>query len=383
MEQNKKVAIVSYNIHSNHMNYGAALHSYAFQQYLKGMGVESIIIDYIPKVLEYYNIKYPILNFKRFWHIRTFMHHILNWGIGFFSNIRKYKKFEYFFTCHTTKTNKTYSHRELMALPSIEGHDFSVFVCESDVIWKLYSIGGFDEIFFLDFPAAKGKRKVAYSPSLAARPFTKEEEISLKSFVADFYAISTREKQGADYLSKLLGRSIDWMLDPTLLLTAQEYRDISILPKERHYVLLYNCMMNDIKMVKQAGAFAEKNGLQLIEISNWTENKLRFNHKVITDAGIGEWLGYFEYADFVICNAFHGFCFSVIYHKEVFLFLRDKGDYRMKNITDELGMSERLIPCEKKELPACFSPIDYRKVDKKLMELRLKSKRFIESNIKD
>lgn len=33
-------------MHSRHMNYGAALHSYAFQEYLFKKGCDSTIIDY-------------------------------------------------------------------------------------------------------------------------------------------------------------------------------------------------------------------------------------------------------------------------------------------------------------------------------------------------
>ena len=61
MHNKKLVGIVSYNIYSQHMNYGAALHSYAFQQYLLNNGVESVIIAYKPKELNNYNLKYPIL----------------------------------------------------------------------------------------------------------------------------------------------------------------------------------------------------------------------------------------------------------------------------------------------------------------------------------
>ena len=56
------IAIISYNINSKHLNYGAALHSYAFQKYLEKMGCKSVIVNYTPLKIEHYHIKYPILN---------------------------------------------------------------------------------------------------------------------------------------------------------------------------------------------------------------------------------------------------------------------------------------------------------------------------------
>lgn len=375
------VALISYNIHSDHMNYGAALHSFAFQQYLYKYGIRSIIIDYYPKMLEGRNIKYPFLNFLRIWHIRTFVRHQLNWLRGFFSNIRKYKKFERFFELYTKKTKKCFSHVELMTATSIEGLPIDTFVCESDVIWKLYSKYDFNDVFFLNFPSAENKRKVAYSPSLGARTFDKEEERMFVKLISDFAGISTRERQGANYIKELTGRNVDWVLDPTLLLNDDDYDKIATAPKEHGYILLYNCMVNDHVMIREAESFAKKRGKRLIEISNWSINKMKYNHTVKTDVGIEEFLGYMKYADFVICNAFHGFCFSVIYRRPVFLFQRDSSDYRMKNITDALGLSDRMIPYYDKHIPVDIKDIDYDAVYKLLENHRNRSYNFINKYI--
>lgn len=377
----KTVAIISYNIHSNHMNYGAALHSYAFQQYLQKIGIESIVVDYVPKTLENYHIKYPIFNYCRIWHPRAFLRHLLIWGLGFWDNIQKFKKFRAFFSVHLQYTPHTYTYSELMSGAVIPKLENAIFVCESDVIWKLYDADGFDDVFFLNFPFTKGKSKVAYAPSIGSRLFNDSEVQRFKELVQDFKAISTREKQGADYISAILNQKIDWMLDPTFLLSASDYSKIANQPLESHYVLLYNCMINDAEMVKEAERFAVSKGLSLIEISNYYINKLKYHHKVICNAGIEDWLGYFQNADYVICNAFHGFCFSVIFKKQVFLFLRDDSDYRMKNITDAFGVSERLIHFNNKTIPLQMTDIDYDSVYEKLDVLRLKSDHYIKENI--
>lgn len=59
----KAVGIISYITYSSHLNYGATLHGYAFQRVLKEkFGVDSKIINYIPRLLEKENLRYPFLN---------------------------------------------------------------------------------------------------------------------------------------------------------------------------------------------------------------------------------------------------------------------------------------------------------------------------------
>lgn len=380
------IGIISYNIHSVHMNYGAALHSWAFQQYLKQKGCDSVIINYFPASFKRhglsYSIKYPFLNYKRFWNMPHLIYHITNWLIlGFTPNLRKYKKFSRFFNEKMKKTQNEYSQKELKSISDIEGLDINTFVAESDVIWKLAVNGTFDEVFFLQIPSAESKRKVAYAPSLSSRRFTEHEEEKFQKMVSDFTAISTRERQGAEYLTEILKKKIEWMLDPTLLIDESDYLPITKLPQEQGFILLYNCMNNDQEMVKEAEAYAYKKGKQLIEVSNWNINRLLNKHKVVTDAGIDEFLGYFKNASEVICNAFHGVCLSVVFKKTFYVFQRDETDYRMKNITDELGLSSRFIPCHNKHLPEGDLVIDYDDVYRKLGIHRQRSFKYIEDYI--
>ena len=74
-------------------------------------------------------------------------------------------------------------------------------------------------------------------------------------------------------------------------------------------------MINDKKMLKQAKELSQKLNLKLIEISVFSENRLFFNHKIKNGIGIEEFLGYFKNASFIVTNAFHGLCFSLIFKK--------------------------------------------------------------------
>ena len=66
-----KVGIISINRYSKHLNYGAALHSYAFQHYLDLHGIDNVIIDYFPKFMEHYSLKYLFLSKSNWAFLKT------------------------------------------------------------------------------------------------------------------------------------------------------------------------------------------------------------------------------------------------------------------------------------------------------------------------
>lgn len=384
MKQNNDkglIGIVSFNIYSNHLNYGTVLHSWAFQQYLRKISAQSVILNYIPKNLEHYSMKYPIINDWHFWHPVRFVHMFINWSIGFCSNLRKYKKFQLFIDKEYYKTIKAYTNKQLQRVSDIEGLNIKTWVCESDVIWKVPKEGAFDRVFFLDFPAAEGKKKIAYAPCMSTRRFTPSEVKTLLHYIKDYSAISTRERQSAYYLSEITETDVKMVLDPTLLLSEEDYSTIIKSPEEEGYILLYNCMVNDQKMVKEAEKYAKTRGKRLIEVSNWSINKLINHHKVVTDAGIEEFLGYVKNASEVITNSFHGFCFSIIFQKQMFLFERSKADTKMANIADITGLIDRFVPCERKTIPSNIEAIDFTMVLKRLDNLRNLSCSFIDEYI--
>ena len=380
-----KVALISFITHSSHLNYGATLHGYAFQRVLTKHNIDSRVIRYIPKLLKNKdNLKYPILNPRGGRSLKNWLLVKLNWIIGFRSNIRKYYKFQRFIDEHLYTTDKLYSYDELKNCTKVDNTDFDVFICEADIIWKFTELNSIDENFFLAFPAAWGKRKIAYAPTIASPPLSKEVISQIRELTSSFHSLSAREKKCADYLSQVLNRHFESVLDPTLLLNEIDYNELAITPSESDYLLVYNCTVNDIQMVRQAKKYARSHNLKIIEISNYALNRFAVGHKVLSDLGIEEWLGYFRCAKMIITNSFHGLCFSIIYKKPFFVYQRDNRDYRMQSIVEALGLTNHLVTCDNRTLPSINpSSIDYDSVYELLAKLRNASFAFIEDSLKD
>ncbi len=374
-----RVATISFTTYSKHLNYGAVLHGWAFQRILERMGCRSAVIDYIPRNLDGYSLKWPFLSAgqRRF---PSAVRFVVRWMFSLCANLCKYRKFETFYRTQLLRTARRYRERDLQDAGALAEEAFEVFVCESDVTWKKRPEAPFDRGFLLDFPATKGKTKVAYAPSLGTAPFSPEEEGVFAQAIGDFAAVATRERAGADYVGRLIGRPVPWVLDPTLLLAAADYEAIARPPQYDGYVLLYTCMRYNRKMVVEAKKYAKRLGKRLVEVGNYGVNRHLHGHTVIDDAGVEEWLGLFKGADAVICNSFHGICFSLIFHKPFYAFSRGAEDTRFANICEAAGLSDRLLESQG-EIPDEASPVDFDAVEARLAPLRERSLEFIQREI--
>jgi hypothetical protein len=191
-------------------NYGAVLQSYALQHYLQTQGVETEIINYIPR------------NFTK-----TFFGCLLGNPKKYKTNFRELKKERAIrpFRQKHLRTTKLYStHEELTAAV----WDNGLYICGSDQIWNPYfTMQGEGKItlsYYLDF-APKGSKKVSYAASFG----TTKLEMPMSKIVAEqlvsFDAISVRERSAVAMLERV-GISAQLICDPVFLLSKSEWDEV-------------------------------------------------------------------------------------------------------------------------------------------------------------
>lgn len=372
---NKLAAIFSLNMHTYVLNYGSVLQSYALQTYLKSRGKDSVIVNYVPFHAESYYKPINRLRLRRnFLHFRAFLWSYLSCLLF----LIKYRKFERFFKKHYKTTDQIHFHNELLRSNSIENLEIDTFICGSDTVWKFGQMLGFNKVLYLDIPAARGKRKVSYAPSMGAEHFDDNQIEEFKRLTSDFTAISLREQSCVDYVNSIINKSAIRVVDPTLLLEEKDYLRIARLPKEENYVLIYSCEECNLDMVNEARRLAAEKQLAVIELTTLRHCGHHLNHKVIYTAGVEDFLGYFKNASYIVCNSFHGMCFSVIFRKNVFLFERNKSDFKMPDLVKMLGMEKQLISCENKIISDINAIVDFNLVYEKLNDARKASYSFLE-----
>lgn len=223
-------------------NYGAVLQTYCLQEVLKDMGHEVYVIDYRPK--------YLIEPYKTF----AYSPNIYN------SNLEKCKGFVR--ACLVApirwKRNKNFSkfiHARLNLYHldlNDESNDFDAFVFGSDQIWSPKIASGFDKVYLGDFPAAKGKKLIAYAASAGSISNFLGKDINyFLSRLQFFNKVTVREKSLAEYINQKSLTTSEVVFDPVLLagptilhqlLNTKKVKEQS---QKQPYLLLFQIIRND------------------------------------------------------------------------------------------------------------------------------------------
>lgn len=367
-KKEKKIGIISLNTHTFYHNYGAIMHSYAFQTFLNKNKIENEIIDYTPPMLEGWNLDAPwkSLLSKKFGIKKSFLKYFV---LQIPYKIRK-DKIDNFIKTKMILSNDKYTHS------SLKNADlkYETMICESDVIW---SNGFWDDAYFLAFENMKNSKKIAYSPSMADCNLSEDKLKKLPNLLDKLDYISGRESYECEILKKYTKKPVKHVCDPVFLLEQNDYNPI-ISPRliKKPYLLLYLPADNNKYLRKCAYKYAKKHSLKVIEIDSRLNVKL--THKSIITAGIEEFLSLIKYADVCFTNSFHAVCFCIIFQREFYTFTRNTRG-KIEDILKTLNLNERFIENNFEEKKA----IDYTSVNLILEEWKKTCKEWIINAILD
>ena len=149
------------------------------------------------------------------------------------SQMNTFKEFEHKYMC---LTNKKYQSAKSLRR---DFNDYYACICGSDQIWSPYF---YDPVFFLSFIKEGGIcRKIAYAPSMGITDSSmlRQEQIDL---ILQFDSISCREQEASAIASKITGREITTVLDPTLMVAPDFWHriaDNATFIKKEKYILTY------------------------------------------------------------------------------------------------------------------------------------------------
>lgn len=357
-----KIGIISINAHTKVLNFASPIHSYAFQQFLLKNGIESTIIDYKPVYYGKFDVRHPLFYYVDHPNASEKQQKTLlkKWKNLFYEREVRYDRFEEFINKYYIKTPKCYNPKLL----DKETLDFDCYISATDTIWKNNKNTGFDKGYLLASKCMEGKKKICYAASKGASAYSKNQDKELYSYISDYDYISLRETSLQQYVKSITGMEFPHVIDPVFLHDKEFYYNITNRPEKKGYVLLYIVMEKAPELVKKAVAFAQEQGLDVIELSEDMENAKLIDgttHEVIYGIGIEEWLGYMANADYIFTNSFHGCCFSIIYQKQFFVGARS-GD-KIDSLLDMFELSWRRIADNSNGTAAEMQDIDYDRVD--------------------
>ncbi|MBQ9874767.1 MAG: polysaccharide pyruvyl transferase family protein [Thermoguttaceae bacterium] len=221
---------------------------------------------------------------------------------------------------------------------------FDAFVCGSDQIWARV----YEDFFFLDFVKPPRKR-VAYAPSFGTSSVAEEDKSAYRARLEKFDFLSVREIEGAAIIRDLISKDVPVVLDPTLLLSAADWKKWQKEPARpfpEKYILLY-AVQNTTPCLEVAKQVQKLLNLPIIGVD--LSKRLAFNPatKNRYDLGPQEWLTAFDRASYVVTSSFHGTAFAVNYGKPFLTVCQGNAarnsNSRMTSLSKLIGLDDRLV----------------------------------------
>ncbi len=309
-------------------NYGGILQNYALQQVLIKMGHEPETIDIHQKMSPFRIFAANIL-FKYL--------HIGNKRLTINEYHYKYQNTRGFVRryIHLTKPYKFVN-------KSVLKEKFDAYVVGSDQVWRPLYNGRIEDMFFEFLGRDNNFRKIAYAVSFGTSKweYSKQQEYNCKCLVQDFVGVSVRENSGIDLCKRYFGINAKLVLDPTLLLSMQDYEKLLTqeIASDSNLLTVYILDPSDRK-TNLINSFALKYGYKIHNIG-----KHRFDDPQDVVPSIESWLNGFRNARCVVTDSFHGTVFSIIFRKNFFTFTNhNRGNDRIYSLLDSLNIKSHII----------------------------------------
>ena len=368
-----KAGIVSINLHTGRLNYGAVLHSWMFQRLMARRGDldQCEILDYLPDAKRQFNPWTHFIRQKRRHPAKLLGALVITPGFAL-----RYRRFQRFFEEQLSVSGRCYDRAALeeTALP------YDLIFFESDVIWSPnYFKGSFDPVFF---GAPSGMRpipKVAYSASMGEARLNPAQREELRALLTLPDYISMRERYASAIVRELTDKPVMDVVDPVLLAEPADFDPITAPRLVRgKYLLAYYTVNPDPYMLRCVADYARAHHLKVVEVSIFTHHKLK--HRTFTAAGIEQFLSLLRNAEAVFSNSLHGTCLSILYHREFYAMEHSKGGRKYRDLCEKFGLADRFIPVNAFKRAA---PIDWERVDALRERYRAESLAWLDGAIRE
>lgn len=386
MTQKKKIGIVTY--WESYDNYGQQLQCWALQHYLRSQGYDAFLIrQYVWPPAKKRGLK----KLKQ-WLKGMIANFLYDTELAYSPKVSKYftfclnkegvrRKFPKF-RKENLYMSKVYDTPEKL----IKEPPFAdVYITGSDQVWNFNMPEKSLSNFFLQF-GDDGIKRISYAASVGHTDFPNEFKEKIKKYLSKFSAISVREKLIVSAVASL-GYNAEHVLDPTMLLTHDDYLQLvkEEVPRESIYVYSMNYSSSDDIPFEEIKQYSQENNIPIIVTpgSGYLPAKELFEGVEYSYATIPQWIQHIASAKLVITASFHGIVFAILFHRP-FIYTPLKGAHSSSNIRvtdllEKLDLGDRIWNSQNSIND--IITIDWCEVDKKLGTFKKESINYLKYNL--
>ncbi|WP_321424486.1 polysaccharide pyruvyl transferase family protein [uncultured Bacteroides sp.] len=272
----------------------------------------------------------------------------------------------------------------------LKKYGFEAYVVGSDQVWRPDYAPCITN-YFLDFLGEKEYvKRIAYAASFGVDNWklSPKETSKCATLARRFNSISVREDSGVALCKEHLGVGAEQVLDPTMLLSKEDYIDLiekdNIAPQKgvlMTYVLDKAPEKNTI--IQRIATELELNVISVMPRSEFSEVGKK-NLEDCVFPPVTEWLRGFWDAEYIVTDSFHGIILSIIFNKPfIAIGNKERGLARFTSLLKKFGLEERLILSPDELKPDYIhTPIDFPKVNVLLKNEQLRAINFLSEALK-
>lgn len=363
-------------------NYGGIIQCYALQTTLKQLGHEGIILQrefnkkYTLKGACIYYAKHFIkllLGIQSSWH-----YHVDQKRLDYIAQ----NTYKFIDNNINPRSKKCYSTEELQKV--VNGLNLNAIIVGSDQVWRPDYSPCLPN-FFLNFLGEDNTiKRISYGASFGTDKWTFTDEMTTTcgELLQKFNAVSVREKSGIKLCKDYFNVDAVQVLDPTMLLDANDYKNLISQRQQRRGELF--CYILDRNQEKEnlishiSGVTHLKTFESMPELQQNTYNLYGDIDKCISPP-LEDWLSAFIEADMVVTDSFHGTVLSIIFNKPFWVIGNEKrGMSRFQSLLSMYNLEERLITTSKLNKINFTKSIKWEEINKRKLSLQKISIDFLQ-----
>ena len=206
---------------------------------------------------------------------------------------------------------------------------------------------------------APGEKRIALAASIGARELDEKHRRLFSKALCDFKCISVREENASRIVRELTGREPAVVIDPTLMLDSSIWGHIAnnrLVPRGP-YVFAY-CLSSDSVEIQSFCETVRKayHAESVVWVSDNDNNSQ-------IPAGPTDFISLIANAEAVVTDSFHGSIFSVLFHKQFYIFKRNGMQdmfSRIETLVKQLSLQNQVVDAENSTCGSLLeTPVDY------------------------
>lgn len=344
-------------------NYGASLQAYALQQALEKLGIDNLIFEY-----PYKNNNSPKAGSRT---IKSILRTVYLKYLKILRSGRTEELAVSFAEFHKSKMKLTRIYESMEDLRN-DPPLVDAYITGSDQVWNLATKNEFIPARFLDFGPEEIKR-ISYAASIEVLNYSNEDKTMVRRCLSKFNGVSLREQSACEYIESITDRKPYHVVDPVLLLTKDDWRNMSKKPRvDGPYILTYQVLRNN-RMQEVVDRLKQKTGYPVVQVCN-TQVKWIKADKTFYDVSPEEFIGLYENAAVVVSASFHGTALGLVFGKPTYGLVRNEYGSRIKEILEMFGLDDYCIGPDS-NIPEPY--IDQSKLDERIERERINSIDFL------